>query len=123
MGRGELDFSLNFGAPLVLSIDAGEPVTALAGVHSGCFELFAHEPIRTISDLKGKRVSVQGSAPIPHIFLAVMAAYVGLDPVKDIHWVTSPSVKPKELFADGKSMLFLASRPSPRSCAPATSVT
>ena len=27
-----------------LSMDAGEPITALAGVHPGCFELFAHEP-------------------------------------------------------------------------------
>ena len=35
------------------------PITALAGVHPGCFELFAHEPIRTISDLKGKKVGVR----------------------------------------------------------------
>ena len=35
------------------------PITALGGLHSGCFELFAHEPIRTISDLKGKKVGIQ----------------------------------------------------------------
>jgi NitT/TauT family transport system substrate-binding protein len=29
MARGELDFSLNFAAPLVLSIDAGDPVAVL----------------------------------------------------------------------------------------------
>ena len=40
---------------IVSQLDAGEPITALAGVHSGCYELFAHEPIRTISDLKGKK--------------------------------------------------------------------
>ena len=38
--------SLHFAAWVVSQMDAGEPVTALAGVHPGCYELFAHEPIR-----------------------------------------------------------------------------
>ena len=42
-----------------LHLDAGVPITVLAGVHPGCFELFAHEPIRTISDLKGKKVGIR----------------------------------------------------------------
>jgi NitT/TauT family transport system substrate-binding protein len=114
MARGELDFSLNFAAPLVLSIEAGDPVTVLAGVHSGCFELFANERIPSLLDLKGKSVGVQGLGSIPHIFLAVMATYVGLDPVKDINWVTSPSVRPKELFADGRIDAFLGFPPEPQ---------
>ena len=114
MVRGELDFSLNFAAPLVLSIDAGDPVTVVTGVHSGCFELFANERIGSILDLKGKSVGVQGIGSIPHTFLAVMATYVGLDPVNDINWVTSPSVKPKELFADGKIDAFLGFPPEPQ---------
>lgn len=114
MARGEVDFSLNFAAPLVLSIDAGYPVTVLTGVHSGCFELFAHDHIRSILDLKGKSVGVQGIGSIPHIFLAVMATYVGLDPIRDINWVTSPSVRPKELFVDGKIDAFLGFPPEPQ---------
>jgi NitT/TauT family transport system substrate-binding protein len=114
MASGELDFSLNFAAPLVLSIDAGDPVTVLTGVHSGCFELFANERIQSILDLKGKSVGVQGLGSIPHVFLAVMATYVGLDPVNDINWVASPSVKPKELFADGKIDAFLGFPPEPQ---------
>lgn len=114
MARGELDFSLNFAAPLVLSIDAGDPVTVLTGVHSGCFELFGNERIRSVLDLKGKSVGVQGIGSIPHTFLAVMATYVGLDPVNDINWVTSPSVKPKELFAAGTIDAFLGFPPEPQ---------
>jgi NitT/TauT family transport system substrate-binding protein len=114
MARGELDFSLNFAAPLVLSLDAGDPVTVLAGVHSGCFELFANERIRSVVDLKGKSVGVQGLGSIPHVFLAVMATYVGLDPVADINWVKSPSVRPKELFADGRIDAFLGFPPEPQ---------
>jgi NitT/TauT family transport system substrate-binding protein len=114
MARGELDFSLNFAAPLVRAIDAGDPVTVVSGVHSGCFELFANERIRSILDLKNKSVGVQGLGSTPHVFLAVMATYVGLDPVNDINWVTSPSVKPKELFADGKIDAFLGFPPEPQ---------
>ena len=89
IARGEIDFSLHFAAPLVIPIDAGEPITVLAGVHPGCFELFGNEHIRSITDLKGKRVGVQALGSSPHVFLASMAAYVGLDPAKDIDWVTS----------------------------------
>jgi NitT/TauT family transport system substrate-binding protein len=100
MARGEVDFSLNFAAPLVLAIDAGHPITMLAGVHPGCFELFGNESIRGITDLKGKTVGVQGLGSTPYMFVTSMAAYVGLDPQKDIRWITSPSVRPMELFVN-----------------------
>jgi NitT/TauT family transport system substrate-binding protein len=114
IASGEVDFSLNFAPALVISMAAGEPITVVAGVHPGCFELFAHEPIRGITDLRGKSVGVQGIGSVGHDFLAVMAAYVGLDPVADINWVTSPSVEPKELFVDGKIDAFLGFPPDPQ---------
>src|SRR5262245_63713149 len=52
VARGELDFDFNSGPWLASRLAAGEPVTVLAGVHSGCFELIAQEPIRTVSDLR-----------------------------------------------------------------------
>jgi NitT/TauT family transport system substrate-binding protein len=79
IGRGEVDLSLHFAALLIPAIDAGEAITVLAGVHPGCFELFAHEHIRSIRDLKGKKVGIQGAGVQQHVFLAAMAAYVGLD--------------------------------------------
>ena len=86
----------------------------LAGVHSGCFELFANESIQSISDLKGKNVGVQGLGSSPHLFLTGMEAYVGLDPVKDINWVTSAEIKPMMLFAQGKIDAFLGFPPEPQ---------
>ena len=47
----------------------------------------------------------------------MMAAHVGLDPAKDIDWVTDPRVQPIELFVQGKVDAFLGSRPSRRICA------
>src|SRR5260370_31806217 len=43
-----------------------------------------------------------------------MATLVGLDPAKDIQWVTSSSVKPMELFAAGKIDAFLGFPPEPQ---------
>jgi NitT/TauT family transport system substrate-binding protein len=110
--RGEADFLLTFAAPLLIPMDAGEPLTVVGGAHVGCFELFANASIRTISDLKRKRVGIDVLGGSNHVFLASMATYVGLDPNQDSDWVvTSPSVKPKELFAEGKIDAFLGFSP------------
>ena len=58
-GTRRAGFQPELAAPLVLSIDAGDPVTVVSGVHSGCFELFANERVRSVLDLKGKSVGVQ----------------------------------------------------------------
>jgi len=55
VARGEIDFEYDTTPWIVSQLAAGEPITVLTGLHSGCFELFAHEPIRTIGDLKGKK--------------------------------------------------------------------
>jgi NitT/TauT family transport system substrate-binding protein len=114
LGRGEVDFSLNISAPSIVAIDAGERITMIAGVHVGCLELFANERIRSIRDLKGKKVGVQAWGATPHVFLTSVAAYVGLDPARDIDWVLSPSVAPMELFVDGKIDAFLGTPPEPQ---------
>jgi NitT/TauT family transport system substrate-binding protein len=115
VARGEIDFDRETAAWVVSNVDAGQPITALAGVHVGCFELFAHEPIRTISDLKGKRVGIpQTLGSSGHLLLASIAAYVGLDPDTDINWMTSLSGDFMEVFAAGEVDAFLGFAPEPQ---------
>jgi NitT/TauT family transport system substrate-binding protein len=114
LARGEVDFSMHFSAPSILAIDAGEPLTVIAGVHVGCFELFGHEGIRSIRDLKGKKVGLEAVGLAPHAFVTSMAAYVGLDPAKDIDWVLSPTVPPMQLFAERKIDAFFGTPPEPQ---------
>jgi NitT/TauT family transport system substrate-binding protein len=90
------------------------PITALAGVHTGCFELFAHEPIRTVSDLKGKKVGIDVVGAAKYRYVAIMAANIGLDPEEDIEWVAESDSDPLELFAQGKVDAFLAFPPEPQ---------
>ncbi len=114
IARGEVDFSLNFAAPLVVSMAAGERIKVVAGVHPGCFELFAHDGIRNITDLQGKSVGVPGLSTGLYIFVASMLTYVGLDPDKDVRWVTRPSIELMELFAAGEIDAFLGFAPVPQ---------
>jgi NitT/TauT family transport system substrate-binding protein len=116
IGRGDADFSLDFAARIVQTIDNGGAVLVLGGVHVGCYELFAKDDIRSVSDLKGRTVGIQIGGTNPHAFLIAMAAHVGLDPRQDIRWVISsdPSVKPLELFAEGKIDAFLGTPPEPQ---------
>jgi len=76
--------------------------------------LFANEGIRGVADLKGKSVGVQALGSNPHVLLTLMAAQLGLDPVRDLHWVTDPKVKPIERFVDGKIDAFLGFAPEPQ---------
>jgi NitT/TauT family transport system substrate-binding protein len=79
--RGELDLNMLYTPPAIVAVDSGAPITMLAGVHVGCNVVFAQEGIRSIRDLKGKKV---GGGAVANPLLASMAAYVGLDPRKDI---------------------------------------
>jgi NitT/TauT family transport system substrate-binding protein len=113
VARGDCHFANSFAGTLVSHMDNGLPITGLSGVHSGCYELFAHEPIRTISDLRGKRVAIQDLNSDGYYYMAIMAGHVGLDPKTDFDWVPSPD-NPMEVFAEGKADAFLAFPPEPQ---------
>jgi NitT/TauT family transport system substrate-binding protein len=111
IGRGEADFGTTFAIDPIQAIDAGAPIVVVAGVHVGCYELFAQQNIRRVSELKGRRVA----ADYP-LFLNLIVGHLGLDPATDLDWVSStePTVNPLELFAQGKIDGFLAFPPHPQ---------
>jgi NitT/TauT family transport system substrate-binding protein len=96
LASGQADISMNFVGPNILVFDVGEPLVILAGGHIGCWELFGTERVRTIRDLKDKVVALpEGGIAEARIYLTVMASYVGLDPRKDMTWVTYPAAEGK----------------------------
>jgi NitT/TauT family transport system substrate-binding protein len=110
IAHGDVDFARAFAPSLVISMNAGAPVTTLAGLHLGCFEIFGKADIRGIADLKGRTVGIDG--PDDRSLLTIMAALVGLDPARDIRWVESKSVGSMQLFAQGKIDAFLTLPPA-----------
>jgi NitT/TauT family transport system substrate-binding protein len=114
VGRGEIDFASTFAATVVYHLDAGVPVTVLSGLHSGCFELFAHGSIQSIGDLEGRRVGIQSLSSSAHLYMAIMAAQVGLDPHEDLEWIVPPKGKAMQLFTERKVDAFLGFPPEPQ---------
>ena len=110
LGRGKFDFATSLAMQHIVGIDAGAPITIVSGVHAGCYELFAHPGIRGIADLKAKKVGLNATPEL----IEMMAAYVGLDPKKDLTLVSGPEAKPLELFAEGKLDAYLALPPEPQ---------
>jgi NitT/TauT family transport system substrate-binding protein len=107
---GEAHMGMLFAGPLLLRLDEGASVVILAGGHVGCLELFAHEPVRSVKDLKGKSVALTlGSAT--HVFLAMVMAYVGLDPRKDITIVERLPNDAMRLFEERKVDAYIAAPP------------
>jgi len=111
---GEADLSTHFAAPLVLHLEAGDPLVILAGIHVGCFELFGTDRIRAVRDLKGKTIAVPELDVGPHLFISIMVAHVGLDPRKDIKWVVRPAAESMRLLAQGRIDAYLGFPPDPQ---------
>jgi NitT/TauT family transport system substrate-binding protein len=114
LAAGAIDFSTNYAPVMIAMIDRGVPMKVLAGLHVGCFELFVHGDFGGVTDLKGKSVGIPFLGSPPHLFLSVIAANVGVDPAKDIHWISSGKVPAKQLFIDRKVDAFLGFPPDPQ---------
>jgi len=114
LAAGEVQISVHFAGPLVVRVDAGDPIVVLAGVHVGCFELFATGAVRAIRDLKGKTVAVLDIGGSQHVFLSSMMAHVGLDPRRDVTWVTHSGQEAMRLLAEGRVDAFLGFPPEPQ---------
>lgn len=111
---GLADMSVHFAAPLAIAIDRGAEISVLGGVHSGCYELFTTPDVRSVKDLKGRTICVFANESAQHVFLASIAASVGLDPARDIQWVFHPAAKGKELLAQGRIDGYLGFPPDPQ---------
>src|SRR5215510_604395 len=48
LASGEADLNGHFAAPLLLRLEAGDPIVILGGLHIGCFELFGTNEVRSI---------------------------------------------------------------------------
>jgi NitT/TauT family transport system substrate-binding protein len=106
---GQVDITLSFAPTDIRFLDAGAPIAILAAAHNGCVELVASNRIRSTRDLKGKNVGAEVTDA--KIFISMFAAYVGVDPEKDINWVSYPFAEWLPLFTQGKIEAFMTGPP------------
>ena len=105
---GEVDIGFSFTPTDIRFVDAGAPIAILAAAHTGCVELVASDRIHSTRDLQGKTVGIDTDTKL---FISMFAAYVGLDPQKDINWVFYPWGDWVPLFTQGKIDAFMCSPP------------
>jgi len=115
VGSGQVDIWADAAPGLVNLLASTETVVALGGLHSGCYELFGKADVHAIRDLKGRSVSISALGATEHIFVSSMAAYVGMDPGKDIRWlVGGTSAEAMRAFTEGRADAFLGFAPQPQ---------
>jgi NitT/TauT family transport system substrate-binding protein len=108
---GQIDMGMQYSGPIIAYLDAGKPLTVLAGVHVGCFVLFGTERVNEIGDLKGKTLAITALGSGEHVLLSSMLAYVGLNPLTEINWIILPQPEAQQRFTDGKIDAILAFPP------------
>jgi NitT/TauT family transport system substrate-binding protein len=111
---GEADLGSTDVSSMIVGIDQGQPIVMLAGLHVGCYELFGTDRIRALHDLVGKKVAIPALHAGRHLMLSTMLAYVGIDPHRDITWVTQPAPEAMRLLAEGQIDAFLGFPPEPQ---------
>jgi NitT/TauT family transport system substrate-binding protein len=115
LANGQADFTSVTAPETLPEIDGGLPVVLLAGLHAGCWELFGHEHVGAVRDLRGKSVAIRGVGTSEHIFISAILAYVGIDPRKDVKWLTARTLPDAmQMFIDGKADAFLGFPPQPQ---------
>src|SRR6266545_5541375 len=74
-------------------IEQGLDVKFTGGIHRGCLRVQASAKgnIRSIRDLRGKRIGVPGMGTPPFIFANRVLGAQGIDPRKDITWLVFPA--------------------------------
>ena len=113
LAEGKIDITQNDTAGHLMELDVGAPVVVLGGIHTGCWELFANDRVRTLRDLKGKTVAAPDRSS-RQAFVAGLATFVGLNPLKDITWINHEPGKSMQLFAEGKIDAFMGFAPEPQ---------
>jgi NitT/TauT family transport system substrate-binding protein len=112
VAKGVADLDVAFGIAVVASVDAGQPVIALAGTHTGCFELWARPGINSFRDLRGKRLVVDKRDVLADGYYAMWVGFLasyGVDPSEvQFAEISDPTHTNIDHFLDGRSDAILA---------------
>ena len=74
-------------------IEQGLDVKFTGGIHRGCLRIQAgvNSPIKSVKDLRGKRIGVPGMGTPPFIFANRVLGANGIDASKEITWLVFPA--------------------------------
>jgi NitT/TauT family transport system substrate-binding protein len=115
INTGKIHMTLDFSGRHVRDIVPGNPSVFISGLHAGCYSLVGSDKINSVHDLKGKKVwAWMNNHAGPALFFKAILAYVGMDPEKDVEYVTASMPEAVELFRKGKIDAFMSFPPGPQ---------
>lgn len=90
LGLGRFDANYTLIMYLLKPIEQGLDVKITGGIHSGCLrvQVGSKSNIQSASELKGKRIGIPTMGSPPFLFASRVLVASGLDPRKDVEWVT-----------------------------------
>src|SRR5213596_535329 len=93
LALGGFDITHHLVMYFLKPIEQGLDVKFTAGIHRGCLRVQAGVKgnIRSIKDLRGKRIGVPGMGTPPFIFANRVLGANGIDPSKEITWLVFPA--------------------------------
>src|SRR5271165_2472790 len=93
LALGGFDITHHLIMYLLKPIEQGLDVKFTAGIHRGCLRIQAAVDgnIKTVQDLRGKRIGVPGMGTPPFIFANRVLTADGMDASRDVTWSVIPS--------------------------------
>src|SRR5882762_6111560 len=93
LALGQFDITHHLVMYFLKPIEQGLDVKFTAGIHRGCLRVQAATKgnIRTVKDLRGKRIGVPGMGTPPFIFANRVLGANGIDASKEITWLVFPA--------------------------------
>src|SRR5882672_7313847 len=93
LALGQFDVTHHLIMYFLKPIEQGLDVKFTGGIHRGCLRVQAgvNSNIRTVRDLRGKRIGVPGMGTPPFIFANRVLGANGIDPSKEVTWLVFPA--------------------------------
>jgi NitT/TauT family transport system substrate-binding protein len=90
LSTGRFHATYSFIMYLMKPIEMGKDLKLTGGIHTGCLRVQAGTTtaIKDVADLKGKKVGITHLGSPPFLFASRVLADKGMDPKKDVEWVT-----------------------------------
>jgi sulfonate transport system substrate-binding protein len=101
-GRFQASYSLIMY--LIKPIELGQDLRLTGGIHTGCLRIQAgaKTDIKTVQDIKGKRLGVTHLGSPPFLFASRVLADNDIDPKHDVEWVTLPGAAMANALDQGR---------------------
>jgi NitT/TauT family transport system substrate-binding protein len=93
LSLGGFDITHHLIMMFLKPIEQGLDVKMTAGIHRGCLRVQSalNGPVKTVHDLRGKRIGVPGMGTPPFIFANRVLGSNGIDPKTEIQWRSFPA--------------------------------